>query len=85
MRQTQFAQQLGDLERTVSELRTHVRSLEGQLAAARGVQPGKVSLWEVFWRSGGGAGRRGGRITQVRENRRRENHERIAQYTLHCA
>lgn len=80
-----LAQQIGDLERTVRELRMHVRSLELQLGAAQRSGGGE-SWWRIFWRKGGGSGRHGTGANPVRENRRRRrDHEYYAQQQLHCA
>lgn len=84
MTTSSLARQLVDLERTVRELRTHIRILETRLGTIRGEDARMQSWWRLLLRRGGGSGRSGKRSSQIRENRR-VNHEHYAQQRLHCA
>lgn len=82
---TMLAQQVIDLEKTVRELRSHMRSLEAQVGLADGARGRADSWWRILWRRGGGAGRQGRRPGQFRENKRRTLHALSEQQRLHCA
>ncbi len=82
---TMLVQQVIDLEKTVRELRSHMRSLEAQVGLTEGVRGRTESWWRIFWRRGGGAGRQGRRPGQFRENKRRTTHESSEQRQLHYA
>ena len=76
-----LAHQVVTLERRIKELQHHVLKLETAISAAHHESPRRRSWWQAMWRRGGGAGR----TKSVRENRRRESHERIQQSQLYCA
>lgn len=82
---TMLAQQVSNLEQTVRELCSHMRSLEAQVGLSGGARGRTESWWRILWRRGGGAGRQGGRPGQFRENKRRTIHALSEQQRLHCA
>ncbi|MFO0773905.1 MAG: hypothetical protein U0172_04475 [Nitrospiraceae bacterium] len=80
-----ITEQMRDLQRTVQDLRSHVRSLEARLAGASESGRDKLNWWTLLFRRGGGSGRRGTGTLPVRQNRRREQQPSCDLSRLHCA